>query len=187
MERIGLFGGMFDPVHLGHLHAAEMAAERAALDRVIFIPASVPPHKKNGCFVSGAHRLEMLKLAINDEPRFSVSDYEITKEGTSYSYLTAEHFAGLYPRAKLYFLIGDEAYNLLHTWKMPERIKRVASFLVVTREGTPPPQDALYIKIPKVQISSTEVRGALMQGASVQNLLPEEVREYIHDNRLYTE
>lgn len=185
MERIGLFGGMFDPVHFGHLHAAEMAAERAALDRVIFIPASVPPHKKNGCFVSGEHRLSMLQLALEADPRFSASDYELKKEGTSYSYITAEYFASTYPTASLYFIIGDEAYNLLHTWKMPERIKRVASFLVVTRDGTPPPRDALYIKIPKVQISSTEVRQVLAEGDSAQNLLPKQVEAYIRKNQLY--
>lgn len=184
--RIGIYGGMFDPVHLGHLHAAEMAADRAALDKVIFVPANVPPHKKNGCFVSGEHRLSMLQIAVEDDPRFIVSDYEITKDGTSYSYLTAEHFSAVYPTASLYFIIGDEAYNLLHTWKFPERIKRVASFLVVTREGTPPPGDALYIKIPKVQISSTEVRKAIKEGSSVRNLVPESVERYIKKNKLYT-
>ncbi len=183
MERIALYGGMFDPVHLGHLHAAREALEALCLDRVIFIPASVPPHKK-GCHADGAHRLRMLKLATADEPRFSVSDYEITKEGTSYSYETVQHFAAAHPEDKLYFLIGDEAYALLHTWKNPEIIKSLAEFVVVTREGTPP-KDALYVEIPKVVISSTEVRNAIGTGKDASALLPGAVTAYIEENGLY--
>lgn len=185
MERIGLFGGMFDPVHLGHLHLAESVADALCLDRVIFIPAHIPPHKK-GCFADGAHRLRMLEKATEGDARFVVSNYEIMKEGTSYSYLTVEHFAEEFPRAKLYFLIGDEAYAQLHTWRMPERIRKVAEFVVVTREGILPPLDALYVKIPKVQISSTDVRAALAEGESVGALLPPGVAEYIEENRLYS-
>lgn len=185
MKRIGLFGGMFDPVHLGHLHAAREAAESLSLDKVIFIPASIPPHKKNGCYVSGDHRLHMLHLALQTDVRFEASAYELEKDGTSYSYLTVEHFKSLFPDDKLYFLIGDEAYALLHTWKMPERIRELAEFVVVTREGTPPPQDALYIRIPKVQISSTEVRSAVVEGKNVEHLLPEAVKNYIEKNGLY--
>ncbi len=185
MERIGLFGGMFDPVHLGHLHAAEKVADTLSLDRVIFIPASVPPHKKNGCYEEGAHRLAMLRLATAGDSRFEVSDYELSKEGTSYSFLTVEHFASLYPKDKLYFLIGDEAYALLHTWKNPERIRAAADFVVVTREGTPPPKDALYVEIPKVQISSTQVRSHLNSGDSAADLLPAPVAAYIKEKGLY--
>ncbi|MBQ7032647.1 MAG: nicotinate-nucleotide adenylyltransferase [Clostridia bacterium] len=185
MKRIGLFGGMFDPVHLGHLHAAREAAEKLSLDSVIFIPANVPPHKKNGCFASGAHRLAMLKLAVEADSRFTVSAYELEKEGTSYSYITVEHFRAKYPEDKLYFLIGDEAYALLHTWKLPERIRAAADFVVVTREGTSPPGDALYVKIPKFQASSTEVRAALAAGGSADALLPAAVAAYIKNNGLY--
>lgn len=185
MGKIGLFGGMFDPVHLGHLHLAERVADALSLDRVIFIPANVPPHKKNGCYVTGDHRLAMLELATKQDVRFTVSDYEMTQEGTSYSYITAEHFAEVFPKDKLFFLIGDEAYNLLHTWKMPERIRAVADFVVVTREGTPPPKDALYVKIPQVQISSTEVRDAIQSGTFPEGLMPSEVSEYIRKNGLY--
>ena len=105
MERIGLFGGMFDPVHLGHLHLAECAADALGLDRVIFIPAKIPPHKTNGCYEDGTHRLCMLEEAVKEDPRFFVSDYEFTREGTSYSYITVEHFAEVFPRAKLYYII----------------------------------------------------------------------------------
>ncbi len=185
MKRIGLFGGMFDPVHLGHLHAAKEAADKIALDRVFFIPASVPPHKKNGCYESGAHRLAMLRLATEADARFAVSDYELNKEGTSYSYLTVEHFKTVFPEDKLFFIIGDEAYSLLHTWKSPERIRAAADFVVVTREGTPPPDDALYIEIPKVQISSTKVRKCLLDGETAHALLPEKVVAYIEENGLY--
>lgn len=185
MGRIGLFGGMFDPVHLGHLHLAEKVADALSLDRVIFIPANVPPHKKNGCYVDGKHRLAMLELAIKRDARFEVSDYEITKEGTSYSYITVEHFAKVFPEDKLFFLIGDEAYNLLHTWKSPERIRAAADFVVVTREGTPPPADALYVEIPKVQISSTQVRDAIRSGNFPEALLPPGVSKYIQEKDLY--
>ncbi len=184
MGKIGLFGGMFDPVHMGHLHAAEKAADRLGLDRVIFIPANVPPHKKNGCFAGGKHRLAMLQLALEDA-RFLASDYELTKQGTSYSYLTVEHFRTLFPDDKLYFLIGDEAYALLHTWKEPARIRRAAEFLVVTREGTPPPADALYVEIPKLTVSSSEIRAHLKKGDTAHPLLPPCVTKYIKENGLY--
>lgn len=185
MERIGLYGGMFDPVHIGHLHAAKMAAERMSLSRVIFIPAKIPPHKKSGCYASGEHRLSMLQLAIEEDARFSVSDYELTREGVSYSYLTAEHFAKVFPNAMRYFIIGDEAYSLIHTWKKPDKIRKTAEFLVVTRAGTPPPEDALYVEIPKLACSSTEVRRALACGESVRAFLPEAVEAYIKKNELY--
>jgi len=185
MKRIGLFGGMFDPVHAGHLHAAKEVADRIGLDHVLFIPASVPPHKKNGCFVSGSHRLAMLRLAIEGDARFVVSDYELNKEGTSYSYLTVEHFKAMFPEDKLFFIIGDEAYSLLHTWKLPERIRAAADFVVVTREGTPAPLDAMYVEIPRVQISSTEVRKRLSEGDGAHTLLPEKVAAYIEENGLY--
>ncbi len=185
MERIGLYGGMFDPVHLGHLHAAREAAARAGLDRVLFIPAKIPPHKENGCVAAGEDRLAMLRLAIRDESRFFVSDYELMRDETSYSYITVEHFAKELPAAKLYFILGDEAYNLLHTWKNPERIRELATFLVVTRENTPPPTDAMYVQIPKVQISSTMVREALRMGQSTRDYLPKVVEDYIQSRKLY--
>ncbi len=184
MERIGMFGGMFDPVHRGHLHAATEVANKLALTKVIFIPASVPPHKK-GCHVDGAHRLAMLQMAVLADGRFTVSDYELNKEGTSYSYITVEHFRDVFPEAQLYFIIGDEAYALLHTWKSPERIRKAADFVVVTREGTPPPADALYVKIPQVQISSTEVRAAILNQKDPEALLPSDVAAYIKQNGLY--
>ncbi len=185
MAQIGLFGGMFDPVHKGHLHLATQVADALSLDRVIFIPASIPPHKKNGCYAEGAHRLAMLRMATAHDARFAVSDYELSKEGTSYSYITVEHFAAQFPEDKLYFLIGDEAYSLLHTWKHPERIRAAASFVVVTREGTPPPKDALYVEIPKVQISSTAVRCQILSGHGADALLPASVAAYIKENGLY--
>lgn len=185
MERIGLYGGMFDPVHLGHLHAAREAAERIGLDRVLFIPAKIPPHKENGCVATGEDRLTMLQLAIQGERRFSVSDYELMRDETSYSYITVEHFAKEFPAAKLYFILGDEAYNLLSTWKNPKRIRELAEFLVVTREDMPPPEDALYVRIPKVQISSTMVREAIKSGESARTYLPEAVEDYIRSHNLY--
>lgn len=186
MERIALFGGMFDPVHRGHLCAATAVLDALELNRVIFIPANIPPHK-NGVHISGAHRLEMLKRATRYEPRFSVSDFELMRGETSYSYITAEHFAAEYKHAKLYFIIGDEAYNLLHTWKMPQRIRAVAEFVVVTRDNSVPPRDALYVRMPRVDISSTQVREKLKNGESTAALLPSCVESYIKENHLYLE
>ncbi len=184
MERIALFGGMFDPVHNGHLYAAQCAIEALSLDRVIFIPARVPPHKA-GCHVAGEHRAKMLRLAIDGEARYAMSEYELLQQGISYSYRTAEHFAAVYPAAKLYFLIGDEAYNLLHTWKYPERIRQVAEFAVVTRENTPPPEDAVYVHVPAVDISSTTVRRFLADRKAIDQLVPKKVAAYIENHRLY--
>ncbi len=182
--RTALFGGMFDPVHLGHIKAARTVADALSLDRVFFIPANIPPHK-NGVYISGTHRHRMLELAIEADTRFFVSPFELERKETSYSYITAEHFASLYPDDTLYFITGDEAYNLLHTWKTPERIRAVAEFVVVTRENTPPPKDALYVRMEAVDISSTKVRSRLQNGEDVSALLPAKVHAYIKENGLY--
>ena len=182
--RTALFGGTFDPVHLGHMKAARAVADALSLDRVFFIPANIPPHK-GGVHVSGMHRKRMLALATEGDARFFVSEFELEREETNYSFITAEYFAKLYPLDTLYFITGDEAYNLLHTWKTPERIRAVADFVVVTRDNTPPPKDALYVRMDAVDISSTEVRRRLEEGEDASDLLPEAVYTYIKEKGLY--
>lgn len=182
--KTGLFGGMFDPVHIGHTDAAEAVQNSLGLDRIIFIPANIPAHK-SGCVASGKDRLNMLKLATAYNEKFQVSDYELTKEEISYSYKTVEHFGEIFKGDKLYFLIGDEAYALLHTWYHPERIRALAEFVVVTRDMDKAPGDAIYVKKPQLAVSSTKIREKIKNGESTKGILCEAVINYIDEKGIY--
>ncbi len=184
--RIGLFGGAFNPFHNGHLAIAKTAIEKAELDKLIFIPTGNAPHKKETT-ISRGDRLNMLKLAIEDEERMSVSDYELTKNTVSYSADTTEYFKSLYPDDQLFFIIGDDSYNQLETWREPERIMRVATLLVFPREGAKVEPPAMEIDMPRVEISSSDVRNKIKLGKDCRNLLPKSVFDYIIENNLYSE
>ncbi len=182
--RIRLFGGAFNPFHNGHLAIAKTAIKKAELDKIIFIPTGNAPHKKE-TNISRTDRLNMLKLAIDGEEKMSVSDYELTKETVSYSADTAEYFKSLYPDDKLFFIIGDDSYNQLHTWREPERIIKAATLLVFPREGAEVGSPAIEIPMPRVEISSSEVRKRIKLGKDCRNLLPKSVFDYIIKNSLY--
>lgn len=185
MQKIGIFGGTFDPVHLGHTSVAKAAADRFALDRVIFVPAAQPPHKEGDYRTSSFHRYKMTCIAAAEDERFCVSDFEIMREGESYTYITAEHFKNKYKNAKLYFIIGDEAYSLLNTWKNPERALAAMDFIVVARSGNAAPKNALYLNIPPIPVSSSEIRRRISCGEDVSGMLHQGVYEYILKNGLY--
>ena len=193
MKKIGLFGGTFDPIHCAHLAIAAKALDVLSLDKVIFIVAGEPPHKSGNYRTQAQHRLKMVQIAALCNERFEVSDYEIKKQGKSYSYLTANHFKKQYPDAGLYFIIGDEAFRELPTWKFPEKLASLVTFAVFTRDGGDievSPTDALSgkfikIEIEPIKISSTAVRERLLRGEDVTGLVPDCVIEYIRKNDLY--
>lgn len=185
MEKIGFLGGTFDPIHKGHLEIARIVADRLCLDKVFLIPAGQPPHKDGEYKKYGKHRLNMAYLAEKYDKRFKVSDYEILKEGKSYSYLTMEYFKNLFPDAQLFFIIGDEAYRMLHTWRHPEKLKKLVTFAVCSRDNKEVDSDAVKIEFPPINISSTMVRSAIKNGEDCSCYLTEEVYNYIKENNLY--
>jgi len=210
--KIGLFGGTFNPVHLGHLRAAEEIRERYALSKIIFIPSHIPPHKKSHITPS-ENRLEMLKKAVADNPFFAVSRSEIQREGRSYFFETINYFKNLLgDTADLYFIIGQDAFIEINTWKQYPHFFSSCNFIIMSRSGlinfdsnSLLPADIAgefafdrgtqrhvhqsgtciyFCKIPLLEISSTAIRKKLMEGSSTRYLLPRSVEKYIENNNL---
>ncbi|HPF20540.1 MAG TPA: nicotinate-nucleotide adenylyltransferase [Syntrophomonas sp.] len=198
-QSLGIFGGTFDPVHYGHLLAAQWAGEAFGLDEIIFIPAARPPHKDPAGVINGRHRLRMVELAIKNNPTFSVSALELERSGYSYTVDTIRHFLLADPRLDIRFILGVDALQLIHTWKEVEQLITLCRFIVVTRPGyeldradpvfaTVPAElwDRIdLLAIPGLEISSSEIRKRIAAGRSVRYLLPPEVAEYIKKNELY--
>jgi nicotinate-nucleotide adenylyltransferase len=132
MERIGIFGGSFDPPHIGHIQSAQQAAKALDLDRLLMIPAAAPPHK-SGCYVSAEHRLSMLRIACGDDPVLQPSDMELRRSGPSYTYETVEAVRQAYPDAEIFLLMGSDMFLSFLSWKNPERILAQATLAVFCR------------------------------------------------------
>ncbi len=198
---VGLFGGTFDPIHLGHLRIAEEAREALRLARVLFIPAKLPPHKEGADLSPPEFRLEMVRRAVAGNPHFEASDLELRREGPSYSVLTLRQLRGdLAPRDRLWFLMGSDSYREVHTWHRYEELFELADVAVLSRppdgrdlgapEGlaaslTAGPQgfrhtsgrEVRFVEVTLLDISSTEIRRAMAEGRSVRYLVPDSVRE----------
>lgn len=189
--RIGILGGTFNPIHLGHLLIAQDALEQAGLTRVIFIPAATPPHKPLAGAVNGAHRLRMVKLAIAGDERFAVSDLEIRRGGRSYS---VDTLAALKRQmtGQFYFIIGADSLNELHLWRDADRLVKLCRFIAVARPGYAP-EPARQLTGLRCQllpghacdISSRDIRARIAQTKSIRYLVPEPVRRYIERKKLY--
>jgi len=195
--RLGIFGGTFDPIHLGHLILAEACREACGLDRVWFVAAGSPPHKSGGR-TDISHRLEMARIAIAGHPAFEVSEIETKRPGPHYSVDTLEAIARERPGDDLFFLIGADSLVDLPQWRSPDQIGRLASLVVVNRPavGGPDPDalnnalgpDArpiLHVTIPPIGIASNDLRRRLAEGRSVRYQVPRGVEAYIDANRLY--
>lgn len=189
--KLGIFGGTFNPIHLGHLLIAEAAAEALELDRVIFIPSATPPHKRPRVLADARHRLRMVKLAIHGNPRFGCSDIEVRRGGPSYSVETLRQLRHAMPRAKFYFLIGADSLRELHKWREAAELARLCEFICVARPGErTPPARLRGLRVHKLpghpaDISSSDIRDRLASGASVRYLVPETVQRYIQKTGLY--
>jgi nicotinate-nucleotide adenylyltransferase len=188
MTRIALFGGTFDPVHIGHLLMARTAQEEMGFDKVIFIPNAQPPHRRSSTLFNAEDRIAMARLAVAYNGAFEVSDFEVRKGGRSYSVDTVVHFREAYPApAKLFFIVGGDAINQIHTWKDIEAIKKMCTFVSVNRPGYPRGMARLRyhaLSMHGIDISSTEIRKRIQQGRSIQYLVPESVLGYIREHRL---
>lgn len=189
MKRIGILGGTFNPVHIGHLSIAEMACELLKLNHVIFVPSYLPPHKSGKNIVSAKHRYRMVKMAIADNPHFHISDYEIKKPGKSYSIETVGYLRGLFPKkTRFFFIIGSDLVPALHTWKNIKDLFKAVTFVAVHRPGfkmCKPGANVKLITIPGLQTSSSYVRQRITAGKTVKYLVPDKIIRYIKQKRLY--
>ncbi len=186
--KIGILGGTFNPVHLGHLILAEEIREKLGLDKVIFVPTHLPPHKNNSDIAGAKDRFAMIKSAIKTNRCFLVSDIEIKRQGRSYTIDTLKEFKKLYPKDELYFIIGSDLLKYLDEWKELGEIIKMVKFVVATRPGYPLEKIPSYIStvpIRAVDISGFEIRQAIQENNSFRYLVPEAVHNYIKRNRLY--
>lgn len=199
VKKIGIMGGTFDPIHYGHLVAAEGARFHFGLDRVIFVPAARPPHKGDRDITAPRHRLDMTLLATASNPNFQVSDVEIIRSGPSYTIDTVIHFRENRPGAAVYFITGADAVLEILTWHRVEELLQVCSFIAATRpgyrlenlaeslKGLPPwyIERISSMEVPALAISSTDIRERVRKGMPIKYLLPEKVEEYLYANGLY--
>lgn len=190
VSRIGLFGGSFDPVHRGHIALARMAAHELELDEVIFIPAKKPPHKLSKQLAPARHRASMLKAAIAAYPKFSISDFELKRPSTTFTYQTVEYFKKKFPGSQLFFIIGTDSLADLATWKRIGHLMELCVFVAGKRPGAaaknaPHAGKVLFLSKAAPAISSTEIRGLAAAGHSLAGLVSPSVAGYIHRNGLY--
>lgn len=192
--KLGVMGGTFDPVHIGHLILAEQAREQLGLDSVRFIPAGDPWRKAHLDVTPAAHRLAMARLAVAGNPAFEVDDCEVVREGPTYTVDTLlELRAGLADEDEVYFLAGNDALADLPNWRDPAGIAEAAYIAVAPREGYELPADLPFarerlvrLSMPYVGISSTDLRVRARRGLSLRYLVPAAVEEYIREHGLYS-
>ncbi len=187
--RIGILGGTFNPIHIGHLILAEEAREKLKLGRLIFVPTYLPPHKDSRDIAAAGHRYAMIAKAIADNPYFQVSDIEIKRDGKSYTIDTVTALKELYRKDELYFIIGSDLLTYLEEWKDLRDILRMVKFIAATRPGYPLENIPSYITtlpIRAVDISAFEIRQAIRQGHSFRYLVPQKAYDYIVSKKLYS-
>lgn len=212
--KIGLFGGTFDPIHWGHLRSAEEVSETFALDRVYFIPAAIPPHKRGHTTTPARDRLHMVRLAAAGNPRFKVSTAEISRPGVSYSIDTVRQFVARKGRNDgFYFIIGLDAFREIGTWKDFPALFQLCNFIVTSRPGSKEKDPfkgagiavkklfcydfnnesyrhesgtrVFFTELTDIAISASEIRGLVQRGKSIRYLVPPDVERYIKRRRLY--
>lgn len=191
IKRVGIFGGSFDPPHVGHLVIAQQAADQLLLDRVFFVPAHQAPHKLHGRSSEARHRLAMTRRAIKGNHLFRVSDLEIAKKGISYTIDTLNQFQEMFPNAELFLIIGGDSLEQFQEWRQPDIIRSIASLAVYPRQGNEllasgaAMKGVTIIRGPMIDISSTDIRRMVSQGRSIRYLVAPEVRAYIIQRHLY--
>ena len=198
-KRLGMMGGTYDPIHYGHLVAAEEARYQLELEKVIFIPAGRPPHKTKREISAARHRLNITRLAVASNPFFMVSDIEIMKPGLSYAIDTVQIFKEQFPQAELFFITGADAVFEILSWKRVEELLRLCCFVAATRPGYKLDELSknipgfpingkkriITMEVPALAISSTDLRRRVREGRPIKYLVPEAVEAYILNNNLY--
>src|SRR3989338_6324086 len=211
--RIAIMGGTFNPIHFGHLRIAEEVREPFNLDKVIFIPTFIPPHKDNGSLISPEHRLEMVLLAVKGNPFFEASDIEIKRKERSYSVVTLRELHDKYTGTDFSFIVGTDSFNDITTWCEYEELFKLTNFIVIPRPGYAVKKigEVLPVELAKkfwydvnhgvysndegrfvayrettlFDISGSKIREIIKEGKSTRYILPKEVEDYIRKNNLY--
>ncbi|MCX7591173.1 MAG: nicotinate-nucleotide adenylyltransferase [Kiritimatiellae bacterium] len=188
--RLGLFGGSFNPVHLGHILAARAALEELGLNRVYFIPAARSPFKLREVLAPARDRVCMLRLALAGETRFEIDEQELHRPGVSYTIVTVRNYAERYPDASLYYLVGSDIVDQLPYWREAETLAKLTEFVVVLRPGEPVPRLPGQYRIRVISgfpfsVSSSQVRERVRAGLRIDWLTPPAVTEYIINQKLY--
>lgn len=200
-HHVGIMGGTFDPIHYGHLILGERAYEEFHLEKVLFLPNGNPPHKQDRADVTSARdRLEMVRLAIADNPHFELDDEEVRREGYSYTKDTLRRMQERNPDTAYYFIIGEDSLMSFHQWYHPEEICRYCTLLAAVRGNLPEEPrkkqiaylsetigaDILEMDTPQLPFASSHIRDLVIQGRSFRYYVPEAVRTYISERKLYT-
>jgi nicotinate-nucleotide adenylyltransferase len=213
--RIGIFGGTFDPIHAGHLRAAARVRDRFKLDRVLFVPSFIPPHKRRAGLASPAERLAMVEQAVVGRRGFAASAVEVGSRATSYSIITLAKVRRLYPAARLFFILGADAFREIETWREWRRVLAQCAFIVTTRPGTGLGRarsvldptyrrravrvdrgtriderfldrfGIFFLAIDALPLSSTGIRRRVREGRPLRGLVPGAVARIIEDHELY--
>lgn len=197
MKRYGIMGGTFNPIHLAHLYIAYEAKEQLDLDTIIFMPAGNPPHKRKNSIIDSSFRLYMVKLAIEDYKDFIVSDYEIEKQGLSFTYETLKALKS--DDVQLYFIAGGDSLMDIEKWRNPDQVLQNCNFVVFNRGQFSVEElehqkrkleekyqaNIILLNVANIDISSSMIRERLEEGKRVDFFLPDKVLKYIVDNRLY--
>lgn len=192
MERIGIFGGTFDPIHLGHMAAAQQAAEALNLSRVWFIPSGNPPHKRKARITPAGLRYQMVRRALSGNPLFRAADLELSTSGASYTIDSLEAIRTRHPAAELCLLMGLDQAATLSSWKAPERIFRICRVVVLSRPGFEVSQiepgwrrRVEFLPIRLLEISASDIRNRVRRGLSIKYLVPAGVEKIITRQGLY--
>jgi nicotinate-nucleotide adenylyltransferase len=188
--RLGIFGGSFDPPHVGHLLAAVDAIEALALDRLILVPARVQPLKVGRAEAAGPQRLEMVRLLVLGIPALEVDAVELERDGLSFTVDTLTTFAGRYPAAERFLLVGADVLSTFRKWREPERVVQLATLAVLQRNDEAPdlssiPGRAVVLPTRRIDVSWTEIRERVAAGKSIRGFVPDAVAAYIEAERLY--
>ena len=216
-NKVGLFGGTFDPILYGHLRAAEEITQILNLSKIYFIPSAIPPHKEENNITPAHARLQMLKLAIEGNQHFDILEYELEKQTPSYTVDTLEYLSSEHPDLEFYFIVGNELFNHIDTWKNYKRLFELCNFAVITRPGFSDvdssriplelkddfryhnsienvisytnnnSRDIVFTEIRGIEISSTDIRNSVRSTKSIKYLVPDKVEKFITSEKLYTE
>lgn len=190
--KLGIFGGSFNPPHMGHLVVLESVRDQLQFDKILLIPSAQTPNKHDISLAPAAMRLEMTKLAVQGNPAFEISDIEIQRKGISYTVDTLSTLVGLYPKASFSLIIGADNFMEFQTWKSPKEILDKANLVVMSRPGfshRDVKHDLVrltqFVNVPLIGISGTDIRRRVKLGRSIHFLVPPAVEEYIRVHRLY--
>lgn len=200
--RIGIFGGTFDPVHVGHLVLAEQCREQCRLDEVWFVPAALPPHKLDVVISPAKNRVEMIEFAIAGNPQFKVCPIELDRAGPSYTVMTLEQLRAEDPTRELFLLVGADSIREMPTWRQPQRILELATIVAVNRGrdlqadqvtqrqviqsfGAGAAERIEFVEMPAIDISASDIRRRVSEGRSLRYLVPRAVEMYLREQGIY--